>query len=235
MKNILSHIDDDSLELLRAAGTIAQEKRMGAYLVGGPVRDILLKAPLVDIDIVVEGKGMEVARSFAVAFGGKVVVYPAFKTATVTLPGGRQVDFATCRKERYVRPGAFPKVAPAKIEEDLKRRDFTVNAVAVAVDPAHWGTMIDPFGGVKDIGSKKIRVLHEKSFIDDPTRMLRAVRFKERFGFEMEKKTMRLLKEAVAGGAIKTITAQRYKKEHDKILKEPRSLAMLACLRTWGI
>ena len=229
-------IDEESLQLLQYIGTLAQQQGVKAYLVGGPVRDLMLKRPNTDLDITVEGNAMRLAESFTTQCpGAKLVYYPAFKTATLSLlGGGRLVDFATARKETYSKPGAFPKVMPSTIKDDLHRRDFTINAMAISINPKSWGKLVDLFGGKSDLGSKKIRVLHAKSFLDDPTRILRAARFKTRFGFALEKGTLKLLREAVAAGALDTIKPQRYKKEFDKILKEEKSQQAIKCLKSWN-
>ncbi|MDE1921151.1 MAG: CCA tRNA nucleotidyltransferase [Candidatus Omnitrophica bacterium] len=232
--DLLSRLNPESSFLVRSIGRLAEEQGMRAYLVGGPVRDLLLKSSNTDLDITVEGSGIRLARAFGAAFGGsKVTVYPAFKTATVLLPDGRLVDFATARQETYARGGAFPAVKPAGIRQDLLRRDFTINAMAVAIGPKTWGKITDPYGGAGDLKAKRIRVLHDHSFLDDPTRILRAARFKARLGFKMEAKTLRLLKSAVAMKVLDTIRPQRYLKDFNKILKEPTSLEAIGCLKEW--
>ncbi len=232
--DLLKQLDQDTLTLLKAVGKIVDEQFTHAFLVGGPVRDAFLKLPAKDIDIVIEGSGIAVAKEFARAMQGKVQTFPAFKTATVTLEEGRVVDFATARAEIYVRPGAFPKVTVATIYEDLYRRDFTINAIAVSINAATWGAIYDPYEGLKDLKQKYVRVLHDQSFIDDPTRILRAIRFKERFGFKFEKHTDDLLDEAIANQALSTIRPQRYKKEYDKILQEKKSSQMLKSIKDRG-
>ena len=208
---------------------------MKAYLVGGPVRDFMLKCPNTDLDITVEGNAMRLADSFADLYpGAQVVRYPAFKTATVRLPDGSLVDFATAREETYVRGGAFPAVKPSGIKEDLFRRDFTVNAMAIAINPKIWGKLIDPFDGMVDLRSKKIRILHKKSFLDDPTRILRAARFKARLGFKIEAQTLKLLKSAIKIKVLDTIKPQRYLKDFNKVLKESKSAEAIKCLKSWG-
>ncbi|MBI3602265.1 MAG: CCA tRNA nucleotidyltransferase [Candidatus Omnitrophica bacterium] len=235
MSDLLSRLDRKLLKIVADSGRLADQLGFRAYLVGGPVRDLLLRRSNADLDIVVEGSGIRLAENFAAKHrGAKLVRYPAFKTATVHLPAGRQVDFATARKETYARGGAFPKVESSDIDDDLLRRDFTVNAMAIAINPASWGQVVDPFGGRKDLRSKKIRVLHEKSFIDDPTRILRAARFKTRLGFIIERGTMKLLKAAVAAKALDTIKPQRYLKECNKILKEEKSRLAIQCLQSWN-
>ncbi len=234
MKNLLSQLSKESLVLVRSIGVLAQDKGVNAYLVGGPVRDLLLKRPTLDLDIVVEGNASRLVEAFAAQHpGAKLQVYQAFKTATVHLPDGRLVDFATARQEKYVRPGAFPAVVPSDMKHDLFRRDFTINAMAVHITPDHWGKMVDPYGGYADLKAKKIRVLHAQSFIDDPTRIVRAARFKARLGFTMEQGTIKLLKAAVKAKALDTIKPQRYLKEFNKILKEDSVKTALKYLKSW--
>jgi tRNA nucleotidyltransferase (CCA-adding enzyme) len=233
--NLLSRLNPKSLDLVRCIGVLAQAQGMKAYLVGGPVRDLMLKHSNIDLDISVEGNATRLADSFAGLYpGAKVTRYPAFKTATVHLPDSSLVDFATARKETYAQGGAFPAVQPSGIKEDLFRRDFTVNAMAIAINPSAWGKFIDPFKGRADLEAKKIRVLHEKSFLDDPTRILRAARFQARLGFKLEAKTLRLLKSAVKIKVLDTIKPQRYLKDFNKILKEPHAKEAIRCLQSWN-
>ena len=235
MKNILSQLDHESLTIVRSIGALAHKQGVVAYLVGGPVRDLLLKCPNIDLDITVEGNGIRLADAFASLHqGSKVTRYLAFKTATVQLADGRLVDFATARKETYARGGVFPKVQPSTIKEDLHRRDFTINAMAIAIGPDTGGKLVDPYKGMVDLRSKRIRVLHDKSFVDDPTRILRAARFKARLGFKIEAKTLRLLRSAIKIKVLDTIKPQRYLKDFNKILKEPKSLESIKCLKSWG-
>jgi tRNA nucleotidyltransferase (CCA-adding enzyme) len=223
------------LDLVRSIGLLARKQGVRAFLVGGPVRDLILKLPNEDLDITVEGKAIRLAEDFAaVERGAKLTRYPAFKTATVRLPDGRLIDFATARTETYARGGAFPAVKPSGIRDDLFRRDFTINAMALSIDPGSWGELFDPFKGKADLVSKKIRVLHEKSFLDDPTRILRAARFKARLGFTVEAKTLKLLKSAIKIKVLDTIRPQRYLKDFNKILKEPKSLDAIKCLKSWN-
>jgi tRNA nucleotidyltransferase (CCA-adding enzyme) len=232
--NLLSRLNPKLLDLVRSVGILAEAQGVSAYLVGGPVRDLMLKRPNIDLDITVEKNGIRLADSFAaVNQGAKVTRYPAFKTATVTLPDGQLVDFATCRQETYVRGGAFPAIKPSGIKEDLLRRDFTINAMAIAINPDTWGKLIDPFKGKDDLSSKRLRVMHDKSFLDDPTRILRAARFKARLGLEMEAKTLKLLKSAIKIKVLDTIRPQRYVKDFNKILKEPKSLDAIKYLKLW--
>jgi tRNA nucleotidyltransferase (CCA-adding enzyme) len=232
--DIFRNLDVLSQELLRSIGQLAQELDMKAYLVGGPVRDLFLGKKTQDIDVTVVGNGIRLAQAFAKSKKAVIVPYPAFGTATVTLADGRLVDFATARKERYSRPGAFPAVSPADLRNDLYRRDFTINAMAISINPTGWGKLVDPFKGRADLGRRRIRVLHQGSFCDDPTRIVRAARFLHRFGFTMERKTMAWLKQALAQQALDTIKPQRYQKEYRKILKENDPRPALKCLKDWG-
>ena len=234
MLNLLLRFNEDVQSLMREVGILAKEQGMKAYLVGGPVRDLYLKRSNLDLDIVVEGKAIVIAQAFAKAHKAKVVCYPAFGTATVSLLHA-QVDFATARKETYARPGAFPAVVPSVIRDDLFRRDFTINAMAISINPQSWGTLVDPFGGLTDVRAKRIRVLHDLSFVDDPTRILRAARFKGRLGFSIEQSTLKLLKHAVASRVFDSIKPQRYQKELNKIRKEEHAEKALANLRAWGV
>ena len=233
--NLLEQLDRKPLALVRQVGVLADEAKMRAFLVGGPVRDLALGYPSIDLDITVEGDGMRLAGRFAAKhIGAKITRYLAFKTATVILSDGRAVDFATARKETYARPGAFPKVTPSDIKDDLFRRDFTVNAAAIALNPGQWGRVVDPFKGMADLRAKKIRVLHAKSFIDDPTRIVRAARFAGRLRFTVEPKTLKLLKAAVNAKALDSIKTQRYGKEFIKIQKEKDPARALELLGSWG-
>jgi len=235
MKDLLLKLDKQLLKIVSDSGRLASQLGFQAYLVGGPVRDLILKHPKVDLDITVEGNGIHLAEKFsALQRGSKLVRYPAFKTATVRLSDGSMVDFATARKETYSKGGAFPKVVPSHMTDDLFRRDFTINALAIAINPESWGKILDPFGGVPDVRAQRLRVLHEKSFLDDPTRILRLARFKARLGFKVERKTLTILKEAVKAGALDTIKPQRYKKEFDKILKEQKHQDAIQCLKRWN-
>ena len=234
MNNYLSRLKPKALAIVREIGCLAKKQRMTAYLVGGPVRDLMLGVAAIDLDIVVEGNGIRLAQVWAKQHpGAQLTRYPAFKTATVSLADGVVVDFATARKESYAHPGAYPAVEPSSINEDLFRRDFTVNAMAIAIGPEHWGKLVDPFGGRLDLLKKRLRVLHAKSFEDDATRILRAARFKARFNFHLEAKTLQWLNAAVKIKVLDTIKPQRYLKDFNKILKEVHSTEAVECLKQW--
>lgn len=214
--------------LLREVGRIGEALHAPAYAVGGCVRDWLLGVTqTVDLDVTVEGSGIELARAAAGPLGGTVEAHQQFGTATVRLahPRRRRVDFATCRREAYARPAAYPRVAPGNLEEDLFRRDFTINAMAVALSPARFGTLVDPFHGSRDLRRKQVRILHARSLLDDPSRILRGIRFVRRFGFRWERKTQRLAREALAAGALGWLNRGRLSRELDRMRGEPDSFA----------
>ena len=240
MKNYLSQLDDRSLGIVREAGALAHGIGLRAFVAGGCVRDLILSRKVKDLDIVIDGDAVLVARKFAAIHHGRIVVYAQFGTATVTLPEGRAVDFTSVRRENYPYPGALPVVSSGSLEEDLFRRDFTINAMAIVISPGSFGSLIDQYGGLNDLKRKVVRILHDQSFIDDPTRILRAVRFEQRFGFTIELETLRLLRQAIRRKAVHSVKSQRFFEEFKKNLKEiaaPQNvqrLSELGVLRSLG-
>lgn len=204
------------------------------YLVGGAVRDVLLDRPPVDIDLAVEGDAPAVARTLAGRLGGVATEHGRFGTASVRAPAV-SADLATTRTETYSEPGALPDVAPAGIDADLRRRDFTVNAVAAMLSGDGPGRILDPHGGRADIAGALIRTLHPGSFVDDPTRLLRAVRYAARLGFELEGDTERQARAAVGAGVLRTVSGPRVRDELLDLLAEPEAPAALALLAALGI
>lgn len=204
------------------------------YLVGGALRDLLRGADGVDLDVAVEGDAPGAARELAARLEGEAVEHDRFGTATVRADG-IVVDLAATRRERYPSPGALPEVEPAPLVEDLARRDFTVNAMAAALAPAELGRLHDPHGGVADLGSAVIRVLHYRSFVDDPTRLVRAVRYEVRLGFTMDPETEALAREAVDRGALATVSGPRVRDELLALLGEPEPAAGAERLRMLGL
>ncbi len=180
-------------EVLSEAERLAQAQGARLYLAGGVVRDLLLERAVLDIDLVAEGDTARLAQALAEATGGRIVVYSQFGTATLALPG-LSLDLATARAESYARPGALPAVRPGSIQEDLVRRDFTINAMALSLNREDCGRLLDPCGGLPDLKAGLIRVLHAQSFRDDPTRLWRAVRYAARLDFEIESETLALLR-----------------------------------------
>ncbi len=217
---ITSHIDSGVLRLIRQIGREADARGISAYLVGGIVRDAFLRRKNLDVDIVVEKDAISFARTLAGILKAVVRTHPQFGTASLELPSGQRIDLATARKEEYPYPGALPRVQAGCLRDDLFRRDFTINAMALSVNRGRFGELVDEFGGLTDLRHKKVRVLHDRSFIDDPTRILRAVRFEQRFGFRLEEKTLALLKEALRQKALASVKPPRYFAELKKILLE---------------
>ena len=181
--SIKEQLPSDIAAFIRLAGEVAEKRQQRLYLVGGVVRDLLLERVNLDIDMVVEGDAIKLAQAIAGVNQAKVITHPRFGTATLKW-GKRSADFATARAETYARPGALPTVKPGTISDDLARRDFTINAMAVELNPRRFGELIDPFGGRQDIEKKLVRVLHDKSFTDDATRIWRAVRYEQRLDFQ---------------------------------------------------
>ena len=197
----------------------ALEGLQPAYLVGGAVRDLLRGADPVDLDIAVEGDARSVARAVAERLGSDAREYERFGTATVETPA-TIYNFASTRQEAYDEPGALPRVAPASLAEDLGRRDFSINAMAVGLTGDDLGHLYDPTGGAADMDAGLVRVLHERSFLDDPTRLLRAVRYAVRLGFALDPETERLAREAVAADALSTVSGARIRDELMDLLRE---------------
>ena len=205
----------------------ALEGLPAAYLVGGAVRDRVRGAEPIDLDLAVEGDARETAAAVADRLGGEVIEHDRFGTAAVRLDDST-IHFATARRERYPEPGALPEVEPASIEDDLARRDFTVNAMAVAL-PGE--TLLDPHGGRADLDAGVIRVLHERSFVDDPTRLLRALRYEARLGARLDGRSEQLARDAIAAGALDTVSGKRIRDELLDLLREPEAPAALERMR----
>jgi tRNA nucleotidyltransferase (CCA-adding enzyme) len=233
------------LALVQGASQMAHEMGVQIYFVGGLVRDILLGISNMDIDIVVEGDAIALARQLTRSHGGRVRTHARFGTAKWLLEGDfwaqfgveqslvsslpRTIDFVTARTEFYESPTALPQVAQGSIKGDLHRRDFTINTLAIRLNPDRFGELLDFYGGKRDLDSGLIRVLHSLSFIDDPTRILRAVRFEQRLGFRIEPRTEELMHQSVA--LLDRITGDRIRHELELLLREPmpeRGFARLA-------
>jgi tRNA nucleotidyltransferase (CCA-adding enzyme) len=205
------------------------------HLVGGAVRDLLLGREPVDIDIAVEGDVAPVAERLAEALGGEVLSHERFGTATVVAGGVDAVNLAQTRRESYAEPGALPDVVPAGLSEDLGRRDFTINAIAAALNGGQAGELSDPHGGREDLRDGLIRVLHRGSFSDDPTRLLRAARYAARLGFALEPDTERWARTAAAAGAPATVSGSRIRDELIDLLAEDEAPRAVELLRDLGI
>jgi tRNA nucleotidyltransferase (CCA-adding enzyme) len=204
------------------------------YLVGGAVRDLLRGADAVDLDLAVEGEARSVARALADRLGAVVREHERFGTATVRA-ADLTFDLATTRRETYDEPGALPRVEKASLDEDLRRRDFTINTMAVGLTGDDLGHLYDPCSGLADLEEGIVRVLHDGSFIDDPTRLLRAVRYEVRLGFQMDRRTEDLARSAAAGGALRTVSGARVRDELMDLLREAEAPAGIRRLHDLGL
>jgi tRNA nucleotidyltransferase (CCA-adding enzyme) len=219
---VRERLPKDVLELLATIGEVAESLEYHAYAVGGFVRDILLYQENFDIDIVIEGEGITFAKALSKKLGGRMRSHEKFGTAVVILDNNKKIDVATARLEYYRSPAAMPTVEMGSIKFDLYRRDFTINTLAIKLNPDRFGTLIDFFGGQRDLKRNVIRVLHNLSFVEDPTRIFRAVRFEQRFGFKIAKLTSGLIENAVRMGFFKEVSGKRLFAELRLILAEER-------------
>ncbi|MDY6793983.1 MAG: CBS domain-containing protein [Actinomycetota bacterium] len=217
--------------LLRYISKAAENGGYSVYLVGGVVRDLLLGYSNLDLDIVVEGEGIEFAMMLAEMLKGRVRSHRKFGTAVVILLNGRRIDVATARIEFYEYPAALPTVEMSSIRQDLYRRDFTINAMAIALSGDHFGELLDYFGGLRDLERRHVRILHNLSFVEDPTRIFRAVRFEQRYGFQLERQTEMLARRAVEMEIVGKLTNARVRDEMIYILSEPPPLPFKAIER----
>ncbi len=209
-----------AVELLRGIGEEASRLGANAYLVGGVVRDLLLDRPNRDLDVVVEGDACAVGRGVADRLGGRLKIHEAFQTARVLLPDDLRVDLATARTEHYPRAGDLPDVTPGSLRQDLFRRDFTINTLAISLAPETFGTVLDVFGARKDLALGKIRALHGLSFIEDPTRAFRALRFALRLDFEIARETAHLIRIARRRGAFVRLSGPRLRRELEQLFAQ---------------
>jgi len=214
-KNIDKTFGTGMARFLKKIGGESASFGWRAYIVGGTVRDIILGRNSGDIDIVVEGDAIRLGRVIVGRLlpGAGFVSYKSFGTCSINVKKGLKLDLAMARKEIYKRPGAMPTVKPGSLEDDLKRRDFTINAMAVSISDKDFGRLFDPFSGMRDLKNGVIKVMHDASFIDDPTRILRALRFALRFAFRIEPGTKRLMKSALETKALETVSSGRIEKE----------------------
>jgi tRNA nucleotidyltransferase (CCA-adding enzyme) len=225
----------DRLAPLREAIATIGGSYEGIYLVGGPVRDVLLGAESFDIDIAVEGDAIALARELARLIRGRVCVHEKFGTAVIVHGENEHTDVVTTRTEFYEAPAALPAVEHASIREDLFRRDFTVNAMAVSLKADDFGRLVDPFGGRRDLAERRLRVLHNLSFVDDPTRIFRAVRYESRLGFRMDEHAISLARGCVEMGLFDDLSSARLRDELVDILDEPDAPRSILRLSEIGV
>lgn len=251
--NPLRIVPPSHLSLLRQVAALSADLGFPAYLVGGFVRDALLGKPINDFDIVVEGDATKLGRALVKQFGGRVTVHAPFKTATWFVPAGVGsrygteehrpysttestidfIDLISARSETYAHPAALPTVTLGTLADDLRRRDFTINDMAVRLDGEYFGELTDPLGGRADLKRGLVRVLHPNSFIDDPTRLFRAVRYAERYGFRIESETESLIPAALP--FVDKLSPVRLRHELDLIFEEADAVPMMEKLWALGI
>jgi tRNA nucleotidyltransferase (CCA-adding enzyme) len=217
----------DIIFLLREIGEIGLDIGMQTYVVGGFVRDLLLQTKNLDIDIVVEGDGILFAKELAAQKQASVRTHEKFATATVILADGMRVDVVTARLEYYAFPAAMPTVEHSSLKQDLFRRDFTINAMAIHLNPERFGTVVDFFNSQNDLKERRIRVLHNLSFVEDPTRIFRAVRFEQRLDFTISRHSEKLIRNAVQMHMHEKFSGPRFFSELKLILSEDHPLASL--------
>lgn len=247
--NLLKLLTGEDISLIQLVAKNVETLGYPVYLVGGVVRDILLNRKITDFDIVLEGDSIPLAKSLVKKYGGIQILHHRFGTAKWRIdPANPQlslalgmkagdekiallegIDLISARSETYAKPAALPIVSAGTLQDDLKRRDFTINAMAMRIDGGHLGQVIDPWGGQEDLSNKRIRILHAKSFIDDPTRILRSVRFEQRLGFRIEDETLSLLGKSL--DFLNLVSGARIRNELTHILEEENRIGMLERLQ----
>ena len=235
LSSATSLLPTEAGDALRGVGRLAEERGLRAHAVGGFVRDMLLGRRNLDIDIVVEGDGIAFAEAVAEGLGVRVKVHRRFGTAVLVFSRTLHLDVTSARTEYYLRPGALPTVERSSLRQDLFRRDFTVNAMAACVNPQCFGAIADPFGGLKDLERGVLRVLHSLSFVEDPTRVLRAARFERRFGFRMDGGTEQLARQTVEMGVIDEVSSARIREEMLDIIDEDSPASVFERLHELGV
>ena len=227
-----AQLDEVTLRQLRVIAEVAAERGLQAYLVGGSVRDALLGLTISDIDVTAAGATPEFAHAIANALGGEVVAHSQFNTFALNI-ADKRIDLAMARRETYAHPGALPTVSPGSMDDDLARRDFTINAMAVSINPASWGDLLDPFDGSADLRQSIVRTLHDAGFRDDATRILRAVRYAVRLGFTLDTHTRHLLRRDLTH--LGAISGARIRHEFERIFRERRAVSTLDVMQQLGV
>ena len=228
-------LSKETLETLRVIGEAAAELNVQAYVIGGFVRDLFLYRTNEDIDIVIEGDGIAFAKAFAVRIGARIHSHAKFGTAVIIRSNGPNIDVASARMEYYQFPAALPTVEMSSIKLDLFRRDFTINTLAIKLNPDQFGTLIDFFVAQKDLKERTLRVLHNLSFVEDPTRVFRAIRFEQRFGFNIGKLTASLIENAVRMDFFKRLSGRRVFTELRLIFEEQNPAPSIIRLNDYGL
>jgi tRNA nucleotidyltransferase (CCA-adding enzyme) len=231
-RQIEQYLPGQLLQLVKEISGQAAKRGQRVYLVGGVVRDLLLGYPNFDLDLVVEGDAVKLAQQVTETRQAKLLAHHRFGTAKLRYENFT-LDLATARKETYARPGALPAVTPGTIKDDLIRRDFSINAMAISLAANDYGELIDPHQGRNDLEHRLIRILHPGSFTDDATRILRGVCYEQRFGFELEPETDRLLKRDIP--MLDTISGDRIRHELEHIFEEKRPELVIKRLADLGV
>ncbi len=233
-EQIIEFFPPDVKGILKAVSGISKSLKANTYLVGGIVRDALLGIPNYDIDIVVEGDGIEFGRKLADRLGAKLETHQKFGTSVLVLEDGQHIDIVTSRVEYYKKPAALPSIESGNIKQDLARRDFTINSLALSLNKKNFGEILDYFGGRQDLKNKKIKILHKMSFIEDPTRIFRAVRFEKRLGFAMNRETEDLAVNTINMDIVSNLTGVRIRDELIYILNEEKPYSAIKRLYELG-
>lgn len=228
-----THATRRQKKILDCCAVVAQRSKTPIYLVGGAVRDLLMVGDFLDIDVTVEGNAAEIARGVADELEGELRVHDRFLTAEVSLEESH-VDIVTARKERYEGPAMLPEVSPGTLKEDLERRDFAINAMAIRLWPEGADLLIDPFDGRRDLERRRLRILHNLSFLDDPTRILRGVRLGSRLDLQLGARTEDLAKAAIEGHAFDPLSSSRLCHELILLLEDRAVASSLRLLDQWG-
>ena len=232
---ILSRIPSQILAVLQEIGQLAGETGLSAYAVGGMVRDFLLNRENLDFDVVVEGDAIGFAQCLFKRWEGNIHVHSDFGTGTLTRSDGLKIDFVSARRETYQRPGALPLIRFGTILDDLHRRDFSIHALAVSLNPATFGELVDRTNGLRDLQTGQIRALHDRSFIDDPTRIFRAIRYEVRYGFQIVDSDQKHMRDAIDKGVLDLISGQRIRNEIFRILLEASAPQMIRRMQDFDI
>lgn len=235
LSSIESLLPEDAYAALNDLGALAEEENLRLHVVGGFVRDMLLGRKNLDMDVVVEGDGVQFAERAAQRLGARVKVHRRFGTAVLVLSKKLHVDITSARTEYYTRPGALPTVERSSLRQDLFRRDFSINAMAACLNPDCFGQIADPFGGLRDLERGTLRVLHSLSFIEDPTRVLRGARFEKRYGFAMDSSTEALARRAVEMNMLDEVSGARLREEMLDIIDEDAPSEVFERMRELGV
>lgn len=233
-QELLGRLPPRQQDLIETTRIVGERRRVSVYLVGGPVRDLILGRATTDLDLTVAGDAVGYAKALAAHLGAQLTIHAQFGTATLMLGDGLRLDVATARRERYPHPAALPKVFPGTIEDDLFRRDFTINAMAVRVAP-RGEELLDPFDGLKDLSGGFLRVLHAESYRDDPTRIFRGARYAARYRLRFSSRDRQLIRGVLAESVLRRLSTERLFREVKLVLGEPTPEAALKVLQDRGV